>query len=62
MACSDNVVRAGLTPKPVVERHVILNISHSKDTDTLCAMLTYSPLAQFSLIPAHVQCYTCTQT
>ncbi len=28
MACSDNVVRAGLTPKP-------------KDVPTLCAMLTY---------------------
>jgi len=29
MACSDNVVRAGLTPKP-------------RDTDTLCTMLTYN--------------------
>jgi len=29
MACSDNVVRAGLTPK-------------FKDVDTLCSMLTYS--------------------
>ncbi len=28
MACSDNVVRAGLTPK-------------LKDVDTLCSMLTY---------------------
>eukprot|EP00051_Salpingoeca_urceolata_P015423 m.199792 g.199792 ORF g.199792 m.199792 type:complete len:443 (-) comp18397_c0_seq2:15-1343(-) len=30
MACSDNVVRAGLTPK-------------FKDVDTLCSMLTYKP-------------------
>lgn len=30
MACSDNVVRAGLTPK-------------FKDVETLCAMLDYEP-------------------
>ena len=30
MACSDNVVRAGLTPK-------------FKDVETLCKMLTYLP-------------------
>ena len=29
MACSDNVVRAGLTPKP-------------RDVETLCSMFTYS--------------------
>lgn len=36
MACSDNVVRAGLTPK-------------HKDVPTLCSMLTYGPVAPAQL-------------
>ncbi len=34
MACSDNVVRAGLTPK-------------FKDVDQLCSMLTFAPISLF---------------
>lgn len=37
MACSDNVVRAGLTPK-------------FKDVDTLCSMLTYNPILPSEVI------------
>lgn len=47
MACSDNVVRAGFTPK-------------FKDVNTLCSMLTYgsrSPQEQF-LQPVQLDAYT----
>ena len=41
MACSDNVVRAGLTPK-------------FKDVDTLCEMLQYVPgTARENIFPSH---------
>lgn len=42
MACSDNVVRAGLTPK-------------FKDIDTLCSMLTYRYMVCFDIEGAHRQ-------
>lgn len=41
MACSDNVVRAGLTPK-------------FKDVATLCEMLDYKPgTAEENIFPSH---------
>lgn len=47
MACSDNVVRAGLTPK-------------FKDVDTLCSMLSYdsipAPDVRFPATPTDVRC------
>jgi mannose-6-phosphate isomerase len=45
MACSDNVVRAGLTPK-------------FKDVDTLCATLTYAQGAPTVMTGAAVDAYT----
>ncbi|KAH7962500.1 hypothetical protein HPB52_016534 [Rhipicephalus sanguineus] len=48
MACSDNVVRAGLTPK-------------HKDVETLCAMLTYNsvPLSQVRFPAVSTSLETC---
>ncbi|CAN7997566.1 unnamed protein product, partial [Ixodes hexagonus] len=47
MACSDNVVRAGLTPK-------------FKDVDTLCSMLSYNSIpvsdVRFPATPRDIQC------